>query len=152
MIKLLREEALKVETVDVEDKRIFPEVNPVIYDGNQLPFADKRFTTVQMITMLHHTAEPERILQEAKRVGDTLIVMEDVYSTAFQKYITWFTDSLVNWEFAAHPHTNKTDKEWRDIFAKLGLDVVEAKYHIGFLLFFQQITYKLELDKPERIS
>ncbi len=140
---LLKDGDYNVQTVDIENKSIFPSITPQLYDGNILPFNDGAFHISQMITMLHHTPEPKLMIKEAMRVSDKLIIMEDVYSTLFQKYITWFTDSLVNWEFASHPHTNKTDREWKSLFEKLGLEITEVKYHPGFMLFYSQITYLL---------
>ena len=145
LVKLLREAGRQVEAVDVENKTYFQEVQPIIYNGENLPVTDKQFSAVQMITMLHHVKEPEKLIAEAKRTGQQLVIMEDIYSNSFQKYITWFTDSIVNWEFSAHPHTNKTDQEWREIFEHLDLKVEKVKYHKGFLLFFQQVTYELSM-------
>ena len=76
-----------------------------------------------------------------------IIIMEDIYSNSLQKYLTFFVDSLVNLEFSDHPHSNKTDEEWRELFRKNGLKLVDAKYH-RFLLFFRQVTYYLEKENP----
>lgn len=145
--KLLRANSLKVEMLDIENRSIFSDIQPKLYKGETLPYTDNSFGTSQMITMLHHTPEPRKLIKEAMRVSDDLIIMEDVFSNTFQKYITWFTDSIVNWEFSSHPHTNKTDKEWRALFIELGLEVKEVKYHPGFLLFFSQVTYHLQKKK-----
>lgn len=142
--KLLQENKLRVNAIDIENKSIFPEIKPRLYDGSILPFENRSFQVAQMITMLHHTSHPETIIKEAMRVSDTIIIMEDVYSNPLQKYITWFTDSIVNWEFSTHPHTNKTDDEWRKLFTQLNLLVAEVKYHNGFLLLFSQTTYLLK--------
>lgn len=142
--KLLREQNHIVEPIDIAHKSIFPEIRPLLYDGHKLPYPNNAFNTSQMITMLHHTPNPEALIREAMRVSEKLIIMEDIYSHSFQKYITWFTDSIVNWEFSSHPHTNKTDKEWKQLFERLGLELTETKYHPGFLLFFSQVTYSLK--------
>lgn len=99
--------------------------------------------------MLHHTTNAEGLIREAKRVSDRIIIMEDIYENPFQKYITWFTDSLVNWEFFGHPHTNRTDSEWRELFEQNGLVVEKVEYY-RFLLFFKQVTYALSLAKSQR--
>lgn len=144
--KLLREEEHKVEPIDVENKSFFEEIQPKVYDGKHFPQNINTHDVAQMITMLHHTPQPEMVIKEAMRVSNKLIIMEDIYSSTFQKYITWFTDSIVNWEFSNHPHTNKTDHEWRNLFASLNLKVIETKYHPSFLLFFSQVTYLLEKE------
>jgi SAM-dependent methyltransferase len=140
---LLQQEGMEVSPLDVKDKSIFQEIDVVIYDGAKLPYSDEEFDVCQLITMLHHTTNAEELIQEAKRVSKKVIVMEDVYENVLQKYLTWISDSIVNWEFYGHPHTNRTDCEWRQIFKQNGLEVEEAKYD-RFLLFFKQVTYVLK--------
>jgi hypothetical protein len=69
--------------------------------------------------------------------------MEDIYTTQFHKYLTFFMDSVTNFEFFGHPHTNKTDKEWRIEFKNLGFRIQEVRIH-GFWYFFTSATYVLE--------
>lgn len=139
---LLLAEGKQVTSVDVVDKSDFEEVIPKLYNGHDLPFDDASFEVVQLITVLHHIPDPDRLLQETLRVGKKVIVMEDVYSNPLQKYITWFADSLVNKEFWGHPHTNRTDAEWKATFNKLRAELVfEEQYR--FLGLFRQVTYVL---------
>jgi ubiquinone/menaquinone biosynthesis C-methylase UbiE len=142
LTKLLREEGLDIQPLDIKNKSAFPDICPIIYDGQQLPFEDKSFELVQMITMLHHTPKPEEIIKEAQRVGKKLIIMEDLYTNNIQKQLTFFADSLNNWEFIGHPHTNKDDQGWKNCFEELGLEVVEEE-HYPFLGIFRQATYVL---------
>jgi ubiquinone/menaquinone biosynthesis C-methylase UbiE len=128
--------------LDIANKSAFKEITPVVYDGKTLPFADNSFDVVQIITVLHHIKDPENTIKEAKRVGKTVIVMEDIYENTFQKYSTYIADSINNWEFIGHPHTNKNDKEWKRVFDQNGLYVIESEYY-DFLLFFKQVTYLL---------
>lgn len=139
----LMRKGIDITSVDVKDISFFDDVKPVIYDGQKLPYQDNSFDVALIITVLHHTPDPVIILKEAKRVAKRVIVMEDIYSNAFQKHLTFFTDSLVNLEFEGHPHTNKTDKEWRETFEQLNLKVRSAK-DFRTLLFFRQIIYNLE--------
>jgi len=70
-----------------------------LYDGKKIPYDDDSFDVALLITVLHHTPHPEKILQEAQRVAKKIVLVEDVYSTVFHKYVTYFFDSLVNFEF-----------------------------------------------------
>jgi hypothetical protein len=54
--------------------------------------------------------------------------MEDVYKNTLQQYMTYFFDSVVNLEFIGHPHSNKSDREWKKEFEKLNLELVDTKY------------------------
>ncbi|QMU65548.1 MAG: methyltransferase domain-containing protein [Flavobacteriaceae bacterium] len=117
-------------------------MKPVIYKGGKLPFKDNEFDIVQLITVLHHIKDPEETIKEAVRVGKKIIIMEDIYTSKFQKYITFIADSINNWEFIGHPHTNKTDLGWKQVFNKNNLKIEKVKYY-NFLLFFKQVTYIL---------
>ncbi len=137
---LLGNEGMRMQPLDIADKSLFDELNVEQYNGENFPFEEKQFDVCQLITMLHHTNNAEQLIREAKRVSNRIIIMEDVYENQFQKYVTWFTDSLVNWEFYGHPHTNRTDEEWRELFERNGLVVEQVEYY-RFLLIFKQVTY-----------
>lgn len=149
LTKLLRTEGMKMSALDVVDKSLFEDVVVEVYDGNKFPFTDKQFDVCQLITMLHHTTNAEQLIREAKRVSNRVIIMEDMYEGLFQKYLTWFMDSLVNWEFYGHPHTNQTDADWKELFERNGLVVEKVEYY-RFLLFFKQVTYVLTHAETQR--
>ncbi len=140
---LLNREGYNVTPVDVVDQTLSSEIEPLIYNGKKLPFDDNSFNTALILTVLHHTSNPEEILSEAKRVSNKIIVIEDIYSNPIQKYFTFIVDSIVNMEFAGHPHSNKSDTEWKITFNKLGLKLKATRYD-RFLLFFRQATYYLK--------
>ena len=146
LLVLLGNEGMKMQSLDIADKSLFKEVNVTVYDGEKFPFSDKQFDVCQLITMLHHTTNAEELIREAKRVSNRIMVMEDIYESSFQKYITWFTDSVVNWEFYGHPHTNLTDLEWKQLFERNGLTVETVEYY-RFLLLFKQVTYVLSSNR-----
>ncbi len=138
----LKQEGYNTTPVDVQNLSFCSEIEPIIYDGKHLPFADNSFDKVLLLTVLHHIPEPELVIKEALRVADELIIIEDIYSNPLQKYLTFFTDSLFNFEFIGHPHSNKTEKEWQRLFNDLGLEIKE-KHKDKILIFFEQITYYL---------
>lgn len=142
LMKLLNEEGMAMAGLDIEDKSLFSDVKVEVYDGEKFPFADKQFEVCQLITMLHHTTDAEALIREAKRVSNRVIIMEDIYESSLQKYVTWFADSVVNWEFYGHPHTNRTDAEWKALFEQNGLKLEKAAYY-RFLFFFKQVSYSL---------
>jgi SAM-dependent methyltransferase len=144
LCKALRANGFEVLPVDVKDGSFFEDVRPVLYDGVKLPFPDAHFDTTLLITVLHHTPDPELVLREAMRVSaHRLVVMEDIYSNPLQRYLTYFTDSLVNLEFHGHPHTNRSDAEWRATFARLGWEI-ESSESFRTLIFFRQVIYVLQ--------
>lgn len=140
---LMQRAGYDITPVDVIDQTLSPEVKPQIYDGKKLPYNDSSFDTTLILTVVHHTTNPEKILSEANRVSNKIIIIEDIYSNPIQKYLTFFVDSIVNMEFSGHPHSNKSDCEWRNTFKELGLKLKAAKYD-RLLFFFKQATYFLE--------
>lgn len=143
LVYLLKKEGFNVEPTDISNKSKFESVVPKICPGDKLPFADQSVDTVLLITMLHHTPHPEALVEEAMRVGKKIIIMEDLFTNYVQKQLTFFTDSLVNWEFKGHPHTNKNDEEWKKLFERKNLQLNHSEYY-NFLLFFKQGLYVLQ--------
>ena len=140
---LLDEDGYFVTPIDVEDRSLTDEVKPTIYDGITLPFKGGSFDAALILTVLHHTENPRCILLEAKRVAGKIIIIEDIYTNVFQQYLTYTLDSIFNFEFVGHPHGNKSDGEWKELFYELGLTLKDCRYD-RFLLFFRQATYYLE--------
>ena len=138
--RALRAQGHTVLPIDVADRSWFDDVRPPIYDGGRLPFPDHSVPTVLLATVLHHTADPDAVLAEAARVAQhRIVVMEDVYTSAWQRALTLFTDSLVNLEFRGHPHTNRDDAGWRATFHGLGLTVVASETRPTLGLFAQAV-------------
>ena len=109
----------------------------------ELPFKDKSFDVVLLITVLHHTTYQKELLNEAKRLGKKVIVMEDVYTHYFGEKLLKFTDSLVNLEFKGHPHTNRTHEMWVLYFKKVNFEITTVK-HIITAGYFRQVIYVLK--------
>ena len=132
-----------ITPVDVKNSSLFENIKPVIYSGERLPFEDKKFDVSLLLTVLHHIKDPVAALKEAARVSKRVIVMEDTYDNALQKYITFAMDSATNLEFFGHPHTNKTKSEWEKIFDELGLKILSEDVR-NYCAFFTSATYHLE--------
>jgi len=114
--------------LDVEDFSFVEALTPQLYDGSVIPFEDKGFDVVLLITVLHHTPDPERILGEAARVAKRVIIVEDVYGSFLGKMATMIMDSLSTLEFFGHPHSNKRDSEWKSCFSDLRLTLSNTGY------------------------
>lgn len=57
---------------------------PVIQtDGKSLPYADASFDFALLIDVLHHSLEPDLILQEALRVSSKFVIMFEPLQPAF---------------------------------------------------------------------
>jgi len=141
--EILRDRGMDVQALDVRNNSVVKGVNPVVYDGSRFPFGDNVFDLALLITVLHHTQQPEVVIREARRVSRSIVIIEDIYTTTLGKYWTFWMDSLVNLEFAGHPHSNRTDEGWRTLFNDLGLRLENAKYQRSSGVF-KHATYYLE--------
>jgi ubiquinone/menaquinone biosynthesis C-methylase UbiE len=139
----LRTRNYKVIPLDIDNQSFIDSVKPVIYDGVKAPFKDNCFDVALLITVLHHTKMPEQVLAEVVRVSKRIIIIEEIYSNAISKYLTYFIDSVFNFEFFGHPRTNKTDAGWRETFERLRLRLVDANYTKSILVL-NRVTYVLE--------
>ena len=125
--KSLVDSGFDVTALDVKNLSIHKDITPVVYGGEKMPFDNDSFDVAFLITVLHHLKEPEKLLRETKRVSKRIIIIEDIYESNFQKLLTYLMDSLTNFEFIGHPHSNKSDKEWKKEFKKQGLKLLDSK-------------------------
>ena len=138
----LLDKGYRVVPIDVSNESYLEGINSTIYNGINIPFENQSFDTAIIITVLHHTKNPEQIIQEACRTSKEIIIIEDVVVNKIHKYITWVYDSLLNLEFFGHPHSNKTDLEWKKIFTNLNLELLDTHEKWSFV-FMYQVTYHL---------
>jgi ubiquinone/menaquinone biosynthesis C-methylase UbiE len=131
-----------VVPVDLQNLSFVDEIVPITYDGTTLPFGNDSFDVALVITVLHHAPDPDAILAEVMRVARRIIVIEEIYENRVEKYFTYAVDSLFNLEFFGHPHSNRTDSEWRKAFKKLRLDVSAVVYSRSLGLL-RRVTYVL---------
>jgi ubiquinone/menaquinone biosynthesis C-methylase UbiE len=128
-----------VDGLDLANNSWFPDLQPIVYDGTRFSIRDKSYDVISLLTVLHHAKLPEHLIQEAKRVGRRIIVIEDVYKNQCQKYLTLLTDSLINLEFRDHPHQNKTTDNWLFLFKAFGLGLVHLEEWRYFGLYRQAL-------------
>lgn len=138
--EVLRNKGFETSAVDVVDQSIEKSLKPLVYDGVTIPYPDQSFDFSLLLTVLHHTPKPAQVIAEAARVSKKTLVIEDVYRNKVQQYLTYFADSLLNFEFKGHPHSNKSREEWNQVCDDLGLKL-EVMRSDRFLLFFRQETY-----------
>ena len=62
---------------------------PVVeFDGYNIPFGDKEFDTVFCQTVLHHSRDPEKLINEMRRVGKRIVIVEDRIDTLPEQWTT----------------------------------------------------------------
>ncbi|MBL8829192.1 MAG: class I SAM-dependent methyltransferase, partial [Planctomycetaceae bacterium] len=102
-------------------------VRPVLYDGRAFPFDDDAFEVAIILFVLHHIRDQDTVLSEVRRVARRVMVAEDLITGPWQRWFTYAWDSCLNFEFFGHPHSNRTDDEWRAKFAEHGWRVARHR-------------------------
>jgi SAM-dependent methyltransferase len=115
----------KVIGVDIKDNRIV-DIPFKIFDGKNLPFENNSFDATLISYVLHHSHDPKRLLEEAKRVSKKIIIFEDLPEGILSKLrcnlhrITFLGGERKKFNF-------KTSKEWKEIFEKLRLKIIAQR-------------------------
>lgn len=134
-----------IDGLDITDSSYDTTLKASLYDGETMPFDDRAYDTALLLTVLHHTPDPDAILKEAARVARRVIVIEDVFESAWQRKYTKIADSITNLEFFGHPHTNRSDAGWRETFDRLGFTLKHAEVH-RLARVFRQAVYVVDSD------
>jgi ubiquinone/menaquinone biosynthesis C-methylase UbiE len=119
----------EISGVDIVDKRVEP-ISFALYDGKNLPFADNSLDVVLINYVLHHCQEPEKVLEEAKRVvKDRIIIYEDLPENVFSRMICRLHGKSFAWLFRNDKESCnfKTGTEWKEAFEKMNLKLIFEK-------------------------
>jgi ubiquinone/menaquinone biosynthesis C-methylase UbiE len=144
IIEILKEKNFNVVPLDIGVNSIIEGINPVVYDGEKMPFKENTFDKSMILTVLHHTNQQKILIKEVMRVTkNRIIIIEDVYTNKIDKLVTKFVDILINLEFNGI-QTNRTDPEWRNFFNSNGLRIVNVKFLKRYLVF-KPVIYELEI-------
>ena len=152
---LMEKTSAKITLLDVRKNPLCTHTPVTLYDGKKIPFPDNSFDSAFLIAVLHHCPKPLEVLNEAIRVtSNRLIIMEDLFTTRIEKWLTLVEDSIVNWEFRGHPHSNRREKEWLALFKEKNLSVVNLdKFRLVCAGFpFQLGIFVLEKNKKKTAS
>jgi ubiquinone/menaquinone biosynthesis C-methylase UbiE len=120
-----------VETsgVDIIDKRVVG-IPFSLYDGKNLPLPDNSFDAVLISYVLHHCEDPVAVLKEAKRVARKKIILyEDAADGLIPKVVCKFHGMAFAKFFQKNDECGnfKTSGDWKDVFDKLGLELIFEK-------------------------
>lgn len=104
-----------------------------VFDGHALPFADDTFDFVLFADVLHHTAQAETLLRDARRVARHAVLIKDHCADGFMAWSTLrFMDRVGNARFGvALPHLYLRWEEWQGMFARVGVVVSVVRSRLG---------------------
>jgi SAM-dependent methyltransferase len=98
------------------------EIQPVLYDGTTLPFAERSFDLAYAIDVIHHSTNPTRTLQELARVSDRYLLLKDhTYQSPAAYALLCLLDEIGNRRFGV-PSRYRYQRgwEWSPILMRAG--------------------------------
>jgi len=136
----------EVVPVDVQ-RREGGFVEPTLYDGRTLPFADRAFPLVYSIDVLHHAPDPEAALAEVLRcTGEYLLLKDHTYRSKAGYLTLCVLDELGNRRFGI-PSRYRYQHEWSwmPLMARAGFALQSfihpAECERGALRFFNRFQF-----------
>jgi SAM-dependent methyltransferase len=148
----LGQAGLRVTPLDVANFSFVDAIDPVIYDGVRMPFADDSFDAALLGAVLHHVSEPQRLVREAGRVAPRVIVVEDEHDGRLHRSIASLIDSLLSLELNLPRHGYRAEWEWRELFFREGLRVCEVRRWRSLGGLFRNVAFTLERSKVGRAA
>ncbi len=107
------------------------------FDGAHLPAEDDAVDVVLFVDVLHHTEQARRLLNDAKRVARSWVLLKDhTRDGPFAEATLRFMDRVGNARHGvAVPHLYWSEREWRAVLADVGLEVETWKSRLGLYPF-----------------
>jgi ubiquinone/menaquinone biosynthesis C-methylase UbiE len=94
-----------------------------LFDGRHLPFPDDSFDVVLLIFVLHHAAEPEVVLREARRIcRRRVVVFEDANLNLWDRWVFRLFHRWLEWsQRIPRPYHEWSPGQWSRLGSELGL-------------------------------
>ena len=114
-------------------------VEPVVYAGGVVPYADGEFDLVYSVDVLHHCPNPAEQLKDIARCSRHLLLIKDhTYTTPIGYAALALLDELGNRKFGIpSPYRYQRGWEWHELLVALGWSRVgftyPAKCHVNVL-------------------
>lgn len=137
-----------------------PQIEVRLFDGIHIPFEDQHFDTVLCCTALHHAQDQDGLLEEMKRVGKRIVILEDGFNNPFDKLSVILLHAIGSRLAGLPYHVSgfRSDKNWRQLFTDHELSIKSATNHGGvqpLWLFLRHHLYVLEArdaDQPTHLG
>jgi SAM-dependent methyltransferase len=102
------------------------------FDGIHIPYPNASFDAVMLVDVLHHADDPLLLLQEAMRVGRSIVIKDHLR----QGLLASATLRFMDWVGNAHhgvalPYNYWSKAEWDAAFDAVGLKRMEIRLSLG---------------------
>jgi SAM-dependent methyltransferase len=113
------------------------------FDGTTIPFPNKSFDVAMFVDVLHHTNDPNVLLQEASRVARSFIVIKDHTDEGFLSNLTLrFMDWVGNKPHGVVlPYNYWRERQWKQAFSELRFEVVAWKKDLGMYPYLADLFF-----------
>ncbi|MBK8476219.1 MAG: methyltransferase domain-containing protein [Opitutaceae bacterium] len=108
------------------------------FDGKSIPYADNSFDVVLFVDVLHHTEDPQVLLDEAARVARRCVIIKDHCRNGLLAGPTLrFMDWVGNARFGvALPYNYWSHAQWAAGYRRAGLVVSQSVTKLGLYPFW----------------
>lgn len=123
--------AVSIEGIDVLS-RPSAKIPVRKFDGMRIPYGDASFDVVMFVDVLHHTNDPVLLLQEAKRVGRSVVIKDHfrqgLAAEATLRFMDWVGNAHHD---VALAYNYWSPAQWASAFDRVGLKAVEMVHLLG---------------------
>jgi ubiquinone/menaquinone biosynthesis C-methylase UbiE len=108
-----------------------------LFDGINIPLPDDSFDVCMFVDVLHHTADPRPVLEEAARVSRKYVLIKEHLS---ENTLDFWTLKFMDW-MGNRPHgvamtyNYKSRAQWTEIFTSCGLRVCDWNENVRIHAF-----------------
>jgi SAM-dependent methyltransferase len=125
-----------------------PGMEPVVYDGMHLPFADRSFDVAILSNVLHHADDQAALFAETCRVTRRRVIIKDHLARhALDRWKLALLDIAGNRRFGADTqgeYLNRT--QWREMFGLVPSATVEWYEGLSFRMGALELAFGNELE------
>lgn len=115
-----------------------------LYKDKLTNMDDKEFDAALVISVLHHSEKPKRVIEEAKRVAKKVIILEDTYSNFIEKLLLIFGEWIGEFHLGMSRHYNFYYKFYSINQLRSMLNKIEDKTTWNVLHIYKRGLFILE--------
>ena len=110
------------------------------FDGLTIPFPSKSFDVAMFVDVIHHAAEPVRLLKEAARVAKCVVIKDHLKEGLLADATLRAMDYVGNARHGVSlPYGYWTRSQWKTAFEEIGVTPAEWNERLGLYQF--PLTY-----------
>lgn len=130
-----------------------PAIPTTAFDGLTLPLDNDSAASVLLVDVLHHAADPGRLLAECARVAPVIVVKDHVYETRLDERILSLMDWVGNRPHGVIlPYKFFTPASWQALCTRVGLVETSRSRAAGLYPFPFSLLFGRDLHFVARLE